>query len=158
MIIELEVNGKAVCWECAPGAFLTEVLREHGLLGTKRGCESGDCGACSVLLDGEEVPSCLVLAAQAAGHSVTTVEALGTFEAPHPLQKAFVEHTAIQCGYCTPGMLLAAKSLLDRNTDPSEGEVREALAAHPCRCTGYVKPIQAVLGAARDMRAQKETP
>jgi aerobic-type carbon monoxide dehydrogenase small subunit (CoxS/CutS family) len=148
MKTEFVLNGAPVCWDCPPHEFLTDALRRHGLLGTKRGCESGDCGACSVLLDGEEVPSCLVLAAQAAGHHVTTVEGLGDFAAPHPLQEAFVDHTAIQCGFCTPGMLLAAKALLDRNPHPSEREVRECLAAHPCRCTGYVKPIEAVLAAA----------
>ncbi|MCC6528396.1 MAG: (2Fe-2S)-binding protein [Polyangiaceae bacterium] len=148
MKIELKLNGKDVAWDCAPHEFLTEALRRHGLLGTKRGCESGDCGACSVLLDGEEVPSCLVLAAQAAGHEVTTIEGLGDFAGPHPLQKAFVDHTAIQCGFCTPGMVIAAKALLDVEPRPSEHAVRECLAGHPCRCTGYVKPIQAVLAVA----------
>ena len=150
MKIEFELNGSAVVWECAPHQFLTEVLREHGLLGTKRGCESGDCGACTVLIDGVEVPSCIILAAQASGHRITTIEGLGSFDAPHRLQEAFADNTAIQCGFCTPGMILAAKALLDRNPHPSEREVRECLAAHPCRCTGYVKPIKAVLVAAEE--------
>jgi len=152
MKIELKVNGDAVSWECEPGDFLTEVLRAHGLIGTKRGCESGDCGACTVLMDGEEVPSCIILAAQAAGHTITTIEGLGSFEEPHAIQQSFVDHTAIQCGYCTPGMVLAAKALIARSPDPPELEARPALAGNPCRCTGYVKPLQAVLEAARRMR------
>lgn len=149
MKIELEVNGESVTWECEPHEFLTEALREHGLIGTKRGCDTGDCGACTVLMDGEEVPSCLILAAQAGGHEITTIEGLGSFDEPHPIQEAFVDATAIQCGYCTPGMVIAAKGLLDHNPNPSEAEVRESLAAHVCRCTGYVKPIKAVLAAAK---------
>lgn len=156
MKVDLDVNGASVSWECEPHEMLTELLRRNGLLGTKRGCESGDCGACSVLMDGEEVPSCLVLAAQAAGHSVTTIESLGDFAHPHELQQSFVDHTAIQCGYCTPGMLLAAKAMLDVNPAPSELDVRECLAGHPCRCTGYVKPIEAVLAAAATMRSRHE--
>jgi len=148
MKIELSVNSERVTYDCEPYEFLTEVLRREGLIGTKRGCETGECGACAVLLDGVEVPSCLMLAAQAAGHEVTTIEGLGDHDAPHPLQTSFVEKTAIQCGYCTPGMIIAAKSLLDQNASPSEGQVREALAAHVCRCTGYVKPIEAVLAVA----------
>lgn len=154
MKVELRVNGYDVTWQCEPGEFLTEALRRHGLIGTKRGCEQGECGVCSVLLDGAEVPSCIILAAQAAGHEVTTIEALGDFEEPHPIQEAFVEHTAIQCGYCTPGMIIAAKALLDQHPEPSERDVREHLASHPCRCTGYVKPIQAVLAAAEKMKAE----
>ena len=157
MKIQLKVNGREHEWDCAPGEFLTEALRRHGLIGTKRGCDSGDCGACSVLMDGEEVPSCLVLAAQAAGHDITTIEGLGDFANPHPIQEAFVDHTAIQCGYCTPGMVLAAKALLDHNPAPTEHEVRECLAAHPCRCTGYVKPIQAVMAAAEAQRTSKRS-
>jgi aerobic-type carbon monoxide dehydrogenase small subunit (CoxS/CutS family) len=153
MKIDLEVNGAAVSWECEPHEMLTEVLRKNGLIGTKRGCETGDCGACSVLLDGEEVPSCLVLAAQASGHRVTTIEGLGDFGRPHPIQLAFVDATAVQCGYCTPGMVVAAKAMLDRNDAPTEREVRECLAGHPCRCTGYKKPVEAVLAAAAALRA-----
>lgn len=149
MKIEMKVNGESVAWECEPHEFLTEVLRREGLIGTKRGCESGDCGACAVLVDGIEVPSCITLAAQAAGHEVTTIEGLGTFDAPHPIQREFVDATAIQCGFCTPGMVIATKALLDTTPDPTVQEVRETLAGHVCRCTGYVKPIQAVLAAAR---------
>ncbi|MCA8922369.1 MAG: (2Fe-2S)-binding protein [Planctomycetes bacterium] len=150
---ELEVNGARVAWEHEPHEFLTEVLRREGLKGTKRGCESGDCGACAVLLDGEEVPSCLVLAAQAHGHAVETIEGVGSFEAPHPIQEAFLDATAIQCGYCTPGMVLATKALLAETPNPTEADARACLAGHLCRCTGYVKPIQAVLSAAQRCQA-----
>ena len=154
MKISLTVNGRSVTWACEPHEFLTEVLRREGLIGTKRGCEQGDCGACAVLLDGVEVPSCIVLAAQADGHEVLTIEGLGSFDAPHPIQRAFVDETAIQCGYCTPGMVIATKALLDENPTPEVGDVRETLAGHVCRCTGYVKPIKAVLSAAEKMRAE----
>mgnify|MGYP001020681156 CR=1 FL=1 len=147
-LIQLRVNGLPVDWECEPQEFLVEALRRNGLIGTKRGCETGECGACSVLLDGEEAPACLVLAAQAGGHEVTTIEGLGDFTRPHPIQESFVDGTAVQCGFCTPGMAIAAKALLDRAPSPTEQEVREVLAGHPCRCTGYVKPIAAVLAAA----------
>ncbi len=153
--IRLRLNGRDVAWTCEPHEFLVEALRRQGLIGTKRGCETGECGACSVLLDGEEVPACLVLAAQADGHEVTTIEGLGDFAAPHPLQEAFVDGTAVQCGFCTPGMVMAAKALLDRTPSPAEHEVREALAGHPCRCTGYVKPIAAVLAAAEKQRSAR---
>ncbi len=154
MKIELEVNGARACWECEPHEMLTEVLRRNGLLGVKRGCESGDCGACSVLLDGEEVPSCLVLAAQASGHAITTIEGVGDFDDPHAIQLAFVDATAVQCGYCTPGMVIATKALLEERPSPSEREVRECLAGHPCRCTGHKKPVEAVLAAAATLRAR----
>lgn len=155
MRIELEVNGALAAWDCEPHEMLTEVLRRNGLPGVKRGCETGDCGACSVLLDGEEVPSCILLAAQASGHRVTTIEGLGDFTRPHPIQLAFVDSTAVQCGYCTPGMVIATKALLDERPDPSEHEVRECLAGHPCRCTGYKKPVEAVLAAAQALSAHK---
>ena len=148
MKIELKVNGEPTVLEAAPHEFLTEALRRAGLVGTKRGCETGDCGACSVLLDGEEVPSCILLAAQAAGHEVTTIEGLGDFRKPHPIQLAFVDNTAVQCGYCTPGMVIATKACLDKKAvgeGLTEVEAREALAAHVCRCTGYTKPIKAVM-------------
>ncbi|MAE70470.1 MAG: (2Fe-2S)-binding protein [Gemmatimonadetes bacterium] len=154
MKIELRVNDRDVSWDCEPHEFLTEVLRRNGLTGTKRGCESGDCGACAVMLDGREAPSCIVLAAQAAGHEITTIESIGSFEAPHAIQEAFVDRTAIQCGYCTPGMVIAAKALIDRNPAPSEREVRRHLAGHVCRCTGHVKPVAAVLEAARGMEGE----
>ena len=153
MKVELTLNGERVSLEAEPWEFLTEVLRRHGLIGTKRGCENGDCGACAVLLDGEEAPSCIVLAAQAHGHAVETIESVGSFERPHPIQEAFVDCTAVQCGYCTPGMVMATKALLAREPRPCERDAREVMAGHLCRCTGYVKPIQAVLKAADTCRA-----
>lgn len=148
MRIHLTLNGEETALEAKRYEFLTEVIRRHGLIGTKRGCESGDCGACAVLLDGVEVPSCIVLAAQADGHQVDTIEGVGTFDAPHPIQEAFVDCTAIQCGYCTPGMVMATKALLEKTPEPTERDAREVLAGHLCRCTGYTKPIKAVLLAA----------
>lgn len=155
MKIELEVNGARAEWECEPHEMLTEVLRRNGLVGVKRGCETGDCGACSVLLDGEEVPSCLMLAAQAHGHRITTIEGLGDFAAPHPIQLAFVDATAVQCGFCTPGMVIATKALLAEKPEPTNKDVRECLAGHPCRCTGHKKPIEAVLAAAEALRRSR---
>lgn len=153
MRFEATVNGKAVSWEIAPHDFLTEVLRREGLIGTKRGCESGDCGACSVLLDGREVNSCILLAAQAGGHDIVTIEGLGTFDAPHPVQEAFVDAGAIQCGFCSPGMIIATKALLDETPHPTEADARGALAGHLCRCTGYVKPLDAIQLAAERLAA-----
>ncbi len=148
MRFEATVNGRPVSWEIAPHDFLTEVLRREGLIGTKRGCEQGDCGTCSVLIDGREVNSCIVLAAQAAGHDIVTIEGLGTFDAPHPVQAAFVDAGAVQCGYCTPGMIIATKALLDRTPSPTRDDAKAALAGHLCRCTGYAKPLDAMMLAA----------
>jgi carbon-monoxide dehydrogenase small subunit len=129
------------------------VLRNRlGLTGAKEGCGTGDCGACSVTLDGRLVCSCLVLAAEAEGRSVATVEGLASDGKLHPLQSKFLEHAALQCGICTPGFLVAAKALLDRNPDPSEEEIRYALAGNLCRCTGYDKIVRAVSAAAKDLR------
>lgn len=153
---EATVNGAPVTWEIEPYEMLVEVLRRHGLTGTKRGCESGECGACSVLLDGVEVASCITLAAQASGHTIETIESMGTFDAPHPIQEAFVDTGAVQCGFCTPGMVMATKALLDRTTTPTEDDARQALASHMCRCTGHVKPVEAVLLAADRVRAAAE--
>ena len=152
MDFEATVNGSQVRWAIPPGEVLTETLRSHGLIGTKRGCESGDCGACAVLLDGREVNSCVLLSAQASGHQIVTIEHLGTAVEPHPIQEAFIENGAIQCGFCTPGMILATSDLLSRNPAPTAADAREALAGHLCRCTGYVKPIDAVLDAAERVR------
>jgi aerobic-type carbon monoxide dehydrogenase small subunit (CoxS/CutS family) len=152
MLFRAKVNGRKVIWHIEPYEFLTEVLRRHGLIGTKRGCESGDCGACAVLLDGREVSSCILLAAQADGHEIVTIEGLADGERPHPVQEAFVDAGAIQCGFCTPGMIVATRALLDECPEPSEADARSALAGHLCRCTGYTKPIGAVLDAADRMR------
>jgi carbon-monoxide dehydrogenase small subunit len=149
------VNGEAAEFLCEPQATLLDALRDElGLTGTKEGCGSGDCGACSVILDGRVVASCLVLAAEAEGRTITTVEGLARGEALHPLQRQFLEHAALQCGFCTPGLLVAAKALLDRNPDPSESEVRYGLAGNLCRCTGYDKIIRAVLDAAKEMKGE----
>ena len=151
--MELTVNGALRHVEVEARTTLLDVLRRLGQHGVKHGCETGECGACAVLLDGRPVPSCLMLALRAQGRSVLTVEGLGTPDALHPVQQAFVETGAIQCGYCTPAMELCAKALLDAFADPTEDEVRDALAGCLCRCTGYVKPVEAVLQAARAARA-----
>jgi aerobic-type carbon monoxide dehydrogenase small subunit (CoxS/CutS family) len=148
MRIELTLNGSARSFEAEPDELLATMLRRHGEVGLKRGCQDGSCGACTVLLDGRAVRSCLIFAAQAAGHEITTIEGLGSIEAPHPLQAAFVDHGAVQCGYCIPGMILSAKALLDENPAPTRGEVALALDGNLCRCTGYVKQIDAVLAVA----------
>ncbi|HEX7972857.1 MAG TPA: molybdopterin cofactor-binding domain-containing protein [Anaerolineales bacterium] len=162
MNLRLQVNDRWHEIEAAPGDSLLKVLRAQGYFSVKHGCETGECGACAILLDGKPVNSCVYLAAQAEGHTIQTIESLGqhpeqgwkTTAGLHPLQKAFVESGAIQCGYCTPAQVLAAKQLLDRNPDPSEEEVREALSGVLCRCTGYLKPVQAVLQAAALMRGE----
>lgn len=151
--VSMIVNGKRYQLKTLPNRTLLEVLREDlGLTGVKDGCSSGECGACTVLLDGKAVNSCLVLIGSANGHSIETVEGLQKNNALHPLQKAFVEKGAVQCGFCTPGMLMAAKALLDQNPDPSEEQIRTALAGNLCRCTGYTKIIDAVQEAAKELR------
>ena len=150
------VNGDTAEFLCDPGDTLLAALRGPlGLTGTKEGCGSGDCGACTVLLDGAMVCSCLVLAAEAEGRRVETVEGLTEGGALHPLQQKFLEHGALQCGFCTPGLLVAAKALLDSNPDPSEEEARYWLAGNLCRCTGYDKVIRAVLDAGQALRQEK---
>jgi len=148
------VNGDAVEFICAPEESLLDVLRNRlGLTGAKEGCGSGDCGACSITLDGRLVCSCLVLAAEAEGAEIGTIEGLAIGDALHPLQQAFIDHAALQCGICTPGILVAAKALLAHNPDPTESEIRYWLAGNLCRCTGYDKIIRAVQDAAKKMRA-----
>ncbi len=147
------VNGDETEFLCEPDQTLLDVLRDElQLTGTKEGCGSGDCGACTVTIDGRLVCSCLVLAAEAEGHAVETIEGMANGEELHPLQRKFIEHAALQCGVCTPGFLVAAKSLLERNPDPSETEVRYWLAGNLCRCTGYDKIVRAVMDAAQEMR------
>jgi carbon-monoxide dehydrogenase small subunit len=147
------VNGDRVEFLCETGQTLLDVLRDElRLTGTKEGCGTGDCGACSVIVDGRLVCSCLMLAVEAEGKSVQTIEGMATGEALHPLQRKFIEHAALQCGICTPGILIAARSLLERNPNPTESEVRYWLAGNLCRCTGYHKIVDAVLDAAREMR------
>jgi carbon-monoxide dehydrogenase small subunit len=147
--ISLRVNGRDVQADCWEGESLLYALREKlGFPGSKNACEQGECGSCSVLLDGTLVCSCLVLAAQADGHDVTTVEGLATDEALHPVQQAFVDAGAVQCGFCTPGLIVATDDLLRRNPHPNDDEIREALSGNLCRCTGYAKIFDAVRLAA----------
>jgi len=151
--VSTTINGDEVEFLCQPEETLLDVLRDRlELTGAKEGCGTGDCGACSVVVDGRLVCSCLVLGAEAQGKQVETVEGLASGDVLHPLQQKFLEHAALQCGICTPGFIVAAKALLDRQPDPSEKEVRYWLAGNLCRCTGYDKIVRAVLGAADDMR------
>jgi carbon-monoxide dehydrogenase small subunit len=150
------VNGDPVEFLCDSATNLLDALRDElGLTGAKEGCGSGDCGACTVILDGEVVCSCLVLAAEADGRRVQTVEGLAAGGELHPLQRKFLEHAALQCGFCTPGLLVAAKALLDVNPNPTETETRYWLAGNLCRCTGYDKIIRAVLDAAAELRQER---
>ena len=150
--VSARINGAPVEFLCHPHQSLLECLRDVlGLTGTKEGCNDGNCGACSVLLDGRLVNACLVLGVEVEGSEVTTVEGLADWRGLHPLQQAFIEQDALQCGYCTPGMLIAAKALLDRNPTPSEGQIRSWLAGNLCRCTGYDKIVRAVQCAAASM-------
>ncbi|MBI4191969.1 MAG: (2Fe-2S)-binding protein [Betaproteobacteria bacterium] len=147
------INGNGVEFLCETHQTLLEVLRDElGLTGTKEGCGTGDCGACSVTVDGRLVCSCLVLGVETEGKSIQTIEGMGVGKDLHPLQRKFLEHAALQCGICTPGILIAARSLLERNPNPTEEEVRYGLAGNLCRCTGYHKIVDAVLDAAREMR------
>ena len=151
--IKLNVNRQPREVKVNPERTLLEVLREDfGLTGTKYGCGNGECGACTVLVEGKPVSSCLTLALSVDGKEITTIEGLETEGKLHPLQQAFIEKGAVECGYCTPGVLLVAKSLLDENPDPTEKEVRDYLRGNLCRCTGYVKIVEAVLEAARIRR------
>jgi carbon-monoxide dehydrogenase small subunit len=150
MNISMRVNGELQGHEVEPRTLLVHYLRDAvGLTGTNIGCDTSSCGACTVLLDGESVKSCTVLAAQADGAAITTIEGLADGDRMHPMQEAFREHHALQCGYCTPGMVMAAVSLLAENPDPSETEVRQGLEGNLCRCTGYHNIVKAVLAAAQ---------
>jgi carbon-monoxide dehydrogenase small subunit len=151
--VSATINGDAVDFLCEPEETLLDVLRDRlALTGSKEGCGSGDCGACSVMLDGRLVCSCLVLGAEAEGRGIETIEGMADGKGLHPLQRHFLEQAALQCGICTPGFLVAAKALLDRDPEPSETEVRYWLAGNLCRCTGYDKIVRAVLSAAAEMR------
>ncbi len=150
-LITLLVNNQAYPVEVEPDELLVDVLREKlDLTGTKKGCGTGDCGACTVIMEGRNVTSCLVLAVAAEGKSITTIEGLSLSGELHPIQKSFVEHHAIQCGYCTPGLVLSTKALLDENPHPSEEEIRRGISGNLCRCTGYQKIVEAVKAVAED--------
>jgi len=152
-LIQLTVNGQTHDLIVRPERTLLDVLREElSLTGSKRGCDMGACGACAVLVDGRPVASCLILAVEASGHEIVTIEGLAEGKLLHPLQEAFVECGAVQCGFCIPGMILVAKALLDERSDPEDAEIREALSGNICRCTGYVKIMDAVREAARRLK------
>jgi carbon-monoxide dehydrogenase small subunit len=147
------VNGRKVDAAVSPSETLSEFLRTRlGLVGTKEGCDTGDCGACTVILNGKAVNSCLVLAVETQGGNVTTIEGLSSNGDLHPLQQAFIDNGTVQCGFCTPGMIMGAKALLDENPNPSQEEIRLGLAGNLCRCTGYVSVIKAVTAAAKEIR------
>jgi carbon-monoxide dehydrogenase small subunit len=151
--VEVTLNGNDAEFLCEPRQTLLQILRDElHLTGTKEGCATGDCGACSVTVDGRLMCSCLVLGAELQGKKIQTIEGMANGDKLHPLQQKFLEHAALQCGICTPGVLVAAKSLLERNLNPTEEEVRYWLAGNLCRCTGYNKIIEAVLDAASEMR------
>jgi len=156
LLVSTTVNGDAQQFLCDPDTTLLDALREEmGLTGSKEGCGSGDCGACTVMLDGDMVCSCLVLAPEAEGRQVATIEGVAEGSQLHPVQRKFLEHGALQCGFCTPGFIMASKALLERNPNPSETEVRYWLAGNLCRCTGYDKIVRAVLDAAAELRQER---
>ena len=157
MQLQVKINGELKHWSIAPGDLLLDVLRREAYFGVKRGCETGECGACTVLLNGKPINSCLMFAAQAEGGELLTIEGVARRDKLDPIQEAFLEHGAVQCGYCTPGMILSAKALLAEHADPTEAQVREALAGNFCRCTGYLKPVEAVLAAAKAYRQNRKT-
>ena len=151
--IEIKVNGQKYELDVDPWRTLLEVLRDHlNLTGTKQSCAEGHCGACTVMVDGEAVNACLMLAVEADGKDILTIEGLAREGQLHPIQETYVTHGAVQCGFCTPGMIMATKAFLEENPDPSEGDIKKALAGHLCRCTGYVQIIDAVKAAADQMR------
>ena len=151
-IITLTVNGEPYEALVKPNSTLLDVLRDQlELTGSKRGCDAGDCGSCTVIMDGRPVNACLVLALKAEGKEITTIEGLAEGTKLHPIQEAFVEYGAIQCGFCTPGMVLSAKALLDRNPKPNEEEIKSGIAGNLCRCTGYIKIVEAIQAASQKM-------
>ena len=155
-VIKVTINGESVEAAVEPNQTLLQFLREDlGLTGTKHGCGLGDCGACTVIMDGKAVNSCLVLAIQAQGKDILTIEGLAVNGQLHPIQQAFVDKAAIQCGFCTPGMILSAKAFLDTNPEPSEHDIRTAISGNLCRCTGYQKIVEAVESAAERLKSEE---
>lgn len=151
--VTMTVNDHQVTLEIQPDELLIDVLRDRlGLTGTKVGCNEGECGACTVIMNGQAVLSCLIPAQRASGSHITTIEGLSDGKVLHPLQQAFVEHGAVQCGYCIPGFILSAKALLDRNPQPTREEIKESIAGNLCRCTGYVKIIEAIESTAEQAK------
>jgi carbon-monoxide dehydrogenase small subunit len=156
-LVTLTINGDQRALVVKANTLIVNLLRDHlDLTGTKKGCEIGNCGSCTILLDGKPVNACLVLAVEADGLDITTIEGLAQGEELDKLQQSFIDHAAVQCGYCTSGMILSARALLDRNPDPTEGEVRKAIAGNLCRCTGYVNVVKAILDAANPSRRSGE--
>jgi len=154
--ITLKINGETYEVSVKPSETLLEVLRDKlGLTGAKEGCDTGKCGACTVLIEGKAIRSCLTLAIAARDKEITTIEGVADGEELHPIQQAFVEHGALQCGFCTPGMIMISKAFLEDNPDPTEKEIREALVGNICRCTGYVKIVEAIQASAKEMRRAK---
>ena len=154
--VRLTVNGTLYELSVKPWETLIDVLRDYlGLTGTKEGCGLGECGACTVIMEGKAVNSCLVLAAEADGKRIATIEGLAVGDKLHPVQEAFIEHGGLQCGFCTPGMIMSAKVLLDENPNPSEEEIRKGIAGNFCRCTGYAKIIESIKAAAENMQGMK---
>ena len=152
--LKLTINGEAYELAVKPNTLLLDLLTgELGLTGAIRGCDSGSCGSCTVILDGKAVKSCSILALQTDGKEITTIEGLADGDKLHPIQQAFIDHGAVQCGYCTPGMIISAKALLDENSDPTEDEVRQAMRGNLCRCTGYVKIVDAILASGSKVKA-----
>ena len=148
--VRMKVNGEEVMGWVEPRRTLLDFLRyDLNLTGSKKGCDLGNCGACTVLMDGKPINSCLVLAVEAEGREILTIEGLSEGTTLHPIQEAFIQHGAVQCGYCTPGMILSTKALLDENSHPTEGEVRIAIAGNLCRCTGYKRIVEAILAVSR---------
>ena len=157
MTVSLTINKKEYTCEVEPQMTLLDLLRDQlGLTGTKRGCEIGECGACTVIMDGITVNSCLVPAFQAEGSEITTIEGVAADGKLHPVQQAFLDHDAVHCGFCTPGMVLSAVNLLENNPQPSEEDIRRALAGNLCRCTGYQQIFEAVEAAAKRIRKDSE--
>lgn len=158
-MIELRVNGQLYSADIEQSETLLHTLRDRlNLTGTKEGCGTGDCGACTVVVDGQALNACLLLAIRMQGKDILTIEGLAEDGSLHPLQQAFIERGGLQCGYCTPGMLLSAKALIDRNGNPTDAEIRTAIAGNLCRCTGYTKIVESIRAGAETIRAQKEVP
>ncbi|SHI33585.1 carbon-monoxide dehydrogenase small subunit [Dethiosulfatibacter aminovorans DSM 17477] len=157
LTIEITINGKKMTQQISPAMTLLDLIRkELNLKGTKKGCNNGNCGSCTVLMDGKPVNSCMTLAVQADGKNILTIEGLSDGSILHPIQESFIEKGAIQCGFCTPGMVISAKGLLDKNPEPTEDEIREGISGNYCRCTGYTKITDAVKHSAAVLRNEKD--